>query len=403
MSPVWMVASLCLAEALGMLTFSTFPALLPTFLDEWGLSATAAGMLSGLFFIGYMLAVPVLTALTDRVDARIVYLWSTVLTFAAAMGFAFLAEGFWSAAPLRVLAGAGLAGTYMPGLKALTDRIEDARLQTRAVSFYTSSFGIGSALSYLFAGEIGARAGWQWAFALPGLGVLLAFAIALAVLRPKPVVRVAAHWLAFLDFRPVLRNREAMGYVLAYSAHNWELFGMRAWIVAFLVFAASLQPGAAEGFWSATAIAALVGFLGMPASIVGNELAIRFGRRRTVSAYMLVSAALCSAIGFAAGQPFLAVVALCLAHGLTVTADSAAITTGAVQAAEAGRKGATMAMHSFLGFGVSFLGALAPGVALDLGGGRDSATAWGFAWLTIAAGALLGPLAILLLTRRRPP
>ena len=210
MRPVYMVALMCLAEALGMLTFSTFPALLPTFLDAWDLSSTAAGTLSGLFFIGYMVAVPVLTALTDRIDARIVYLWSTVLTFAAAIGFAVLAEGFWSAAPLRILAGAGLAGTYMPGLKALTDRFEDERLQTRAVSFYTSSFGVGAALSYLIAGEIDRIASWHWAFAVPGLGVVLAFAIALRVLKPKPVTAPPAKALAFLDFRPVLKNREAM-------------------------------------------------------------------------------------------------------------------------------------------------------------------------------------------------
>ncbi len=399
MRPVFMVALMCLAEALGMLTFSTFPALLPTFLDEWALSGTAAGWLSGVFFLGYMAAVPVLTALTDRVDARLIYLWSTVLSFAAALGFAFLAEGFWSAIPLRVLAGAGLAGTYMPGLKALTDRIDDERLQPRAVSFYTSSFGIGSALSYLLTGEIQAWLDWRWAFGLPALGVVLAFVVVVVILKPKPVTRVPEPVFAFLDFRPVLRNRRAMAYVLAYSAHNWELFGMRSWIVAFLVFSAALQPEAPSAFWSATTIAAVIGLLGMPSSVIGNELAIRFGRRRMVTLYMLTSAVVCSLIGFSAALPFVLVVGLCLLHGVTVTSDSASITTGAVQAAEPERRGATMAMHSFLGFGVSFLGSLAPGVMLDLAGGRASEFAWGLAWLTMAVGAALGPIAIWLLAR----
>jgi predicted MFS family arabinose efflux permease len=326
-----------------------------------------------------------------------------VLTFAAAMGFAFLADGFWSALPLRVLAGAGLAGTYMPGLKALTDRIEDPRLQTRAVSFYTSSFGIGTSLSYLLAGEIEAWLGWRWAFGLPALGVILSLAIALAVLRPKPVAHVPAHILSFLDFRPVLRNRRAMAYVLAYSAHNWELFGMRSWIVAFLVFSAALQPEPPSAFWSATAIAAVIGFIGTPSSIIGNEIATRFGRRRMVSLYMLVSALVCGLVGFSAALPFVLVVSLCLLHGITVTCDSASITTGAVQAADPDRKGATMAMHSFLGFGLSFLGSLAPGVMLDLAGGRASQLAWGLAWLTMAAGAALGPVAIWLLARNGRP
>ncbi len=158
---------MCVVQVLGMLSFSSFPALLPMFLDEWSLSGTEAGWLSGLFFVGYMAAVPLLGAATDRIDARIVYLASTALGGAAILGFAVLAEGFWSAAPLRVLAGAALAGTYMPGLKALTDRIEDARAETRAVTFYTSSFAIGVSVSYLLAGEIARDFGWRWAFALP--------------------------------------------------------------------------------------------------------------------------------------------------------------------------------------------------------------------------------------------
>jgi MFS family permease len=113
---------MCLAEVVGMAGFAAFPALLPTFLDEWKLSNTAAGWISGIFFAGYVGLVPVLVSLTDRLDPRRIYLASMVLTVAAALGFALLAEGFWSALVFRVLAGIGLAGTYMPGLKILSDR-----------------------------------------------------------------------------------------------------------------------------------------------------------------------------------------------------------------------------------------------------------------------------------------
>jgi hypothetical protein len=47
-------------------------------------------------------------------------------------------------------------------------------------------------------------------------------------LRPKPLTGDAiTPWAALFEFRPVLRNREAMTYILAYAAHNWELFGCR--------------------------------------------------------------------------------------------------------------------------------------------------------------------------------
>jgi len=40
-----------------------------------------------------------------------------------------------------------------------------------------------------------------------------------------------------LDFRPVLRNHDAMAYVLAYGGHCWELFAFRAWLPTYLFFA----------------------------------------------------------------------------------------------------------------------------------------------------------------------
>ncbi|MFQ5468628.1 MAG: MFS transporter, partial [Kiloniellaceae bacterium] len=144
---------MCVAHVLTMLGFGTFPGLLPTFFDIWGLSNTAAGWINGVYFGAYMAAVPILVSLTDRVDPRRIYALGALVTALALAGFAFWAEGAWSAALLRALAGIGLAGTYMPGLKALTDHLPD-KSRSRAVAFYTASFSIGSALSFLFAGEI---------------------------------------------------------------------------------------------------------------------------------------------------------------------------------------------------------------------------------------------------------
>ena len=57
-------------------------------------------------------------------------------------------------------------------------------------------------------------------------------------------------------------------------------------------------------------------------------------------------------------------------------------------------RGATMAAHSTVGFSLSALGAWAVGVALDLAGGPLSASAWMAAFSVLAAGILLGPLAL---------
>ena len=48
----------------------TLAAVLPQLITEWGLTSTEAGWLGGIYFAGYVAAVPVLTTLTDRIDPK---------------------------------------------------------------------------------------------------------------------------------------------------------------------------------------------------------------------------------------------------------------------------------------------------------------------------------------------
>ncbi|MGF1609940.1 MAG: nitrate/nitrite transporter [Kiloniellales bacterium] len=397
---VRLIVALCLAEVTVMAGFGTFPGLLPTFFEEWGLSNTAAGWINGVYFGAYMVSVPLLVSLTDRVDPRRVYLVSAAVTALSSLGFAFVADGFWSASLFRALAGIGLAGTYMPGLKALTDHLPPG-LQSRAVAFYTSTFSIGAASSFFLAGEVAAALDWRWAFGLAALGPGLAMLIVALLVPPSGEHHLARSETALLDFRPVIRNRSAFAYVLAYSAHNWELFALRSWLVAFLVYAQGLQPAGTLGSdWSATAIASLVIVIALPASVLGNEASERFGRRRVVIAVMSVSALIAGLLGLLAPIPFALLVACCFLYGVTVTADSASITSGAVAAARPGQRGQTMAVHSFIGFAGAFVGPLAFGVVLDLAGGSGRALAWWLAFGSSGLAVAMGPLALWLMTRR---
>ena len=394
-----LIAVFCLAQIVSLAGFSSFPALLPEFLALWQLSSTEAGWINGIYFGAYMTAVPVLASLTDRVAAMRVYVAAALVTALASLGFAFIAGDFWSALVFRALAGAGLAGTYMPGLKALTDRMPEKK-RSRAVAYYTAFFSIGVALSFLFAGQVEAWLDWRWAFALAALGPLIAIGLLLVLAGPATGAATKRPEGALLDFRPVLRNRRVLAYVLAYWAHNWELFAFRSWLVAFLVFAQGMAPAGSFGQdWSPTTIATLVILLGLPASVFGNESAERYGRRRMVSVIMLGSALLGCLFGFASGFPVVAIVAIALLYSLTVSGDSASITAGAIGAATPERQGATMAVHSLVGFFGAFLGPLVFGIVLDLGGGKESALAWGLAFASSGLAVACGPLALALLDR----
>lgn len=390
--PGLLVALLCLAQVLAMAGNATFPALIPTFRQDWALDNGQAGWLGGLYYAGYAAAVPLLVALTDARDARGIYLASSLLGSLSLVGFAVFAEGFWSALPFRLLGGVGLAGTYMVGLRLLSDRLPPA-WQGRGVGWYTAHFSLGIALSVLLAGEIAARLGWTAAFWAAGLLTAGSGLLVLLATRPLPrrVPAPSEDRAHPLDLRPALRNRAALGYNLAYACHVWELFGFRAWLVAFLVFALALQGRETLFGASATQLATLLLLLGLPASVAGSYLAERIARRRLVGMVLTGSTALAAGLGFAAMAPLWIFAVVLVAYSLLVMADSGALTGGAVLHADPERKGATMAVHALLGFGAGFVSPVVFGLALDAGGGEAAPGAWGLAFLALALGAALGP------------
>ncbi len=206
-----LVFAMCLGQLGNLLPHVAVPAVMPQHLMPlWGLSGAQAGMMASAFAFGYMLAVPVLTTLTDRIDARNILAIGSAALALATLAFGLLADGLWSATAIWGLAGAGFAGAYMPGLKALTDRLPPGDA-SRSITLYTSSFSFGVGLSFLVSQIVADQFGWRWAFLASGLGPLVMVAVCLAM----PGVKPAATQRHLLDFRPVVRNRPAMGYMLA--------------------------------------------------------------------------------------------------------------------------------------------------------------------------------------------
>ena len=154
---------MCGVQLLTMLSISVYAAQLPNLRDLWGLTNTEAGWIGASYFVGYTAAVPVLTSLTDRIDPKRIYVFGAVLLFGGCTLFGFFADGLTSALIFHGMAGAGLAGTYMPGLKGLIDHVPD-RLHSRASAYYTASFGFGAAFSYPFSDYLGLLFGWHYAF-----------------------------------------------------------------------------------------------------------------------------------------------------------------------------------------------------------------------------------------------
>jgi predicted MFS family arabinose efflux permease len=384
------ILAVCTAEILGLAGYSIVPALLSQIMGAWSLDSTQAGWLAGINAGGYMLGVVPLVAATDRMPPRAVYLICAALSVISSFGLA-LSDAFGPALLFRALTGLGLAGMYMPGLRALTDGIEGAR-RARVAALYTSSFTVGTALSFLL-GRAGILWGWRAAFMVAAVAGLAGFVLAWAMLprssdKPAPAK-------TFFPLRTVLQNRSVVILIIAYTATIWGAVGLRQWVVVFLGFSAGDPTGTD---WSMLAVAALINLLGVPAGLWGNELAIRFGLRFTAILVFVATAVVTGLFGLAALLPFLLVALAALTVGFIAQGNFSNLTSGLLAVADPHNAGATMALYSCIGFGGGFLGTVLFGFTLDRFGGVNQLAAWVASFGSSGIACLIGAAAMALLS-----
>jgi predicted MFS family arabinose efflux permease len=377
-----LVALLCAAQVLVQIGAFFWPALLPRMIPLWGLTNSEAGWITAAFYAAYIVGVPVLVTLTDRVDPKLIYLSGVAMTVAGHLLFGFFAEGFWSALAARALTGIGWAGTYMTGLKLLADRV-DGKLMSRATAGHAASIGLSGAASFACADLIANAGGWRAAFFVASASAALAWLlIAMAVPRRERAAAPPAHDGALFDFRPVLRNRSAMAYAIVYGVHTLEMSALRGWGVAYLAFVAT-STGATTAALSPAAALTLLGILGTVTSFLGNEAAIQLGRRRLICLALVASAVCACLLGVFGQFSYVLAAVLLVIYGPIVWLDSSSLTAGAAGTADPSRRGATLAVHSMLGYIGGFIGPLAVGWTLDAGGGMSRAS-WAVTFFMIA-------------------
>ncbi|MDR7536676.1 MAG: hypothetical protein QN183_09950 [Armatimonadota bacterium] len=265
-------------------------------------------------------------------------------------------------------------------MRLVAERATPAR-RGAAMGIYIAAFSIGTAASLFMTGGL-LRAGLRVAFLVTALGPLAA-AVAAGPLLIEPARRTAGAPLPPVG--AVLRNTRAMRFILAYAAHNWELFGMRTWMPAFLAAAwqaagRPLQDAAALG-------AALSGvtLLGSAASnAAGGWASDRLGRARTIRAVLAASAGCSLALGWTLPLGVAAVVAVALLYGVLATGESSTLSAAVAESAAPGTLGRTLAVQSSLGFVVTAIAPALFGLILDVTG------QWGWAFASLGVAALLG-------------
>ena len=137
-------------------------------------------------------------------------------------------------------------------------------------------------------------------------------------------------------------------------------------------------------------------------AIVGNEVALRIGRRRWILLVMAASGTGGIVLGAAASAPWPLVLALLIGYSMLVMAESGTLTAGLVAAAPAQLRGAAMGLYSLTGFAGGLAGPVLFGAALDIAGGAAARVAWIAGYAAIGAGCLAAPIVARIGTHRHP-
>src|SRR4029079_9678002 len=82
------IAVLTFGLMTNLALMATFAAVMPEITADWGLTASQAGWIGGVYFGGYAACVPILTGATDKIDARWVFAGCSLLGALANFTFA---------------------------------------------------------------------------------------------------------------------------------------------------------------------------------------------------------------------------------------------------------------------------------------------------------------------------
>ncbi len=392
------LAALCVARVLSATWFVAYSAVLPLTQAEWGLSGKEAGMIQSSFHLGYLTSLFIVGFIADHYGAKRAYLVTGIAAWASPILFVLFADDFQSACWLHALTGLCQGGSYTPVLALVGDNVSRER-RARGMGLMIAASSAGYALCLGLAGLALKATDWRGALAVVAVAPFASWLVGMAALRGTPNTvhpRPAGHSV-FASVPAVLANRKGMLSVWAYTAHNWELLGMWAWLPAFMTAALVLHgTGPAEAAGVGLALSALTYVANIGGSLAGGAMADRWGRTRAILFWSTLSLALSFSIGWMIALPVVLLFAAAAVYNLAAIADSATHSTVLAESVPPHMVGVAYAVRSVIGFGAGVLSPVVFGAALDwAGGGRGSsdAFAWGVAWTTLGAGAVLGPLA----------
>lgn len=247
--------------------------------QEFGVSDTAMGLLTGFtFVVFYTLAGIPIARWADRSSRKFIIALSLTIWSAmtAACG---MARNFTELSLLRILVGVGEAGGNPPAHSLISDYFGPKKRAT-ALSIYAWGVYIGAAIAFLAGGYLITHYSWRIAFFVVGLpGLLLAVVVALTVRElprgaseqhPAPPPAEAVPLKDVIRF--LLGRRAFIFIALGTSVQSLSGYGVITWGPTFLARVHAMpmdQIGVSLGW--------IIGIAGCGGTVFGGWLADRLG------------------------------------------------------------------------------------------------------------------------------
>ena len=392
------LAAVAIAELLSKSLWFSGTAVIPQLSRQWNAGLSLTSWLTLTVQLGFVAGALLLavTNLLDLTNAARIFAVSSLLgaAFTAAFGMV-AARHIGLALLLRFLTGMTAAGVYPTGMKVLTGWFQRGR--GLAMGIVVGSITIGSALPH--AVHVGSLP-WQGViYVCAGFSLLAAVVMLFGVDEGpyhSPAPRFDIHQVA-----QALRNRDLRLANFGYLGHMWELYSMWGWITILLAAAApkashnaleaisffAIASGAAGCVWA--------GYVSdrnqrrAPGSAVADVRA----RSRVTIVAMAVSGA-CCVLATVLFDHFWMLAAISLVWGVSVVADSAQFSTITSEVADQRYVGTALTMQTAMGF-------LLTSVSIRFVAAIASAYGWRWAVLSMAAGPVLGIVAMVRLGRGR--
>jgi MFS transporter, NNP family, nitrate/nitrite transporter len=267
--------------------------LAPFLRQQFGLSATAQGLLVAVPLLGGSLFRPILGVLADRIGGRRAGLAGLALTLTAlAIGWT-LASAPWHLFVLGFFL--GIAGASFAVALPLASRWYPAEYQGLAMGIVGAG-NSGSLMATLFAPRLAERIGWASTFGLamlPVAGVTLLFAL---LAKDSPTKAKAPGWKEYAE---ILREPDTLWFSILYSLTFGGFVGFTSFLTTFFHEQYHVSRVSAGDF---TTIVVVSGSLMRP---LGGWLSDRMGGYRLL---LLLLGGVAIGLGAVAALPPLALV-----------------------------------------------------------------------------------------------